>query len=122
MNKKEALKRKIKSRFGTISNFSRLSGLNRYGLQKLFAKHNPTDKELGRVEKRISGFDPKKSTGVMTAAKFNALKKAVDEAGGVKKFCEDHPRFKEDTLFKILAKNRKMISGVTAKLLKHFQL
>lgn len=122
MNRKEALKLNIKSKFHTLSNFSRLAKVDRYELQKLFAKNNPTAKELKRIEKKVDALNAKKATGVMTPEKFNSLKSAINEAGGVKQFCEDHPRFSEDTVFKILAKNRKMISGVTAKLLKHFKL
>jgi hypothetical protein len=119
MNKTETIKRKIRKQFGTISNFARQKKLNRYDLQKMFAKRNPSEDELAGIELHLNG--PGK-VGVMTAQKFAKLKSAIRKAGGVKKFCADHPDFSEDTVFKILAKNRKMISGVVEKLLNHFNL
>lgn len=120
MTRTEKIKRDIKKKFGTISNFAKQNKLDRYGLQKTFAKRNPSELELAPIESalklRIGKF------GVMTPVKFRQLKWAIKKAGGVKKFCLDNPEFSEDTVFKILAKNRKMISGVTEKLLNHFGL
>ncbi len=102
----DSVKKKIKKKFGTYSNFCRVSGMDRYELQRDFLKKKHVDDTLFRRVKELAStltatVPPHRDK--LLLKKIKLLKKALMDAGGVHAFCEQNPEFNTNTVFKILA-------------------
>ncbi len=112
---KEALQKRIKGKFGTISKFARLSGEDRYELQKLFSRQLDDASEVARVSKLVVNTEVRVEANDLTAKHIKAFRAALDKAGGVRKFIADNskngkPVFVESTIHNILSGYRKHIT------------
>ena len=116
------LKDKITRKFGTLSNFSRLAGIDRYELQKKFARRVLDPNDLAMIEWKARTLTSKKGAGDIAPKKLRDLKRAVREYGGVLKFTTDNPTFSRDSVNQILAGRRKRISPVVKSLLEFFRI
>ena len=109
----EKLRSKIITKFGSISNFCRITNIDRMEIQKLFlAKKNKVLKvhqqeRIDELNKLCSRTDKNgNSDKDLTAEIRTKIKEAIDELGGVEKFCETHP-FSMNSVFQIVAGRRK---------------
>jgi hypothetical protein len=119
---KERLKRQIKVKFGSQSKFARLAGIDRYDLQKLFARK---DEDHDVVQEIWGICQSTANTGESTdlnQAVILRLSKAIKKAGGVYRFAKDNPEFAEKSVYQILSGKRKRITPNVTKLLQHFEL
>ncbi len=116
------LKDKITRKFGTLSNFSRLAGIDRYELQKKFARRSLDPADTKKIEDLTRTLTPHKGKGDIAPKKLNELKRAVREYGGVLKFVTDNPDFSRDSVNQILAGRRKRISPVVKSLFESFKI
>lgn len=120
---KEVLKNKIKTKFGTISNFARLSGFDRYRLQIVFAKGtNPTADELAKIKQAYKDLKPKETGDLIDPQKLGLLKMYIETRGGVYKFCQDNPQFQQDPIYKLLSGKRKRNSPLVKSLFEFFRI
>jgi hypothetical protein len=120
---KEKLKQKIIKKFGTISGFARVSKLDRYELQKLFArKQIPLETakslsqkcdELEKVNSIANPIDPEK---------LKLLRAAIDDAGGRYKFCKDNPTFDMRQIYYVYEGERVRMSPLIKRLFEHFKI
>lgn len=120
---KEALKIAIKEKFGTISNFSRISGIHRTRLQIMFAKGTkPTDDELERMQAKCDELEPKETGDLIDPVHLEALRQKITEWGGAYKFCQDNPRFTENQVYPLIQGKRKRNSAAAKRLFKFFKI
>lgn len=120
---KEVLKDNIKTKFGTLSNFARLGGFDRYRLQIIFARGTtPADSELQKINTAYETLEPKETGDLIDPVKLAELAKRIDEYGGVYKFCQDHPKFKQAPVYALISGKRKRNSTLVKKLFKHFKI
>lgn len=125
---KESLKKQIKKKFGKYSNFARAANWNRYELQRDFLTKRRVDddtlKKVARLVSTLSHEVPPRSDR-NTAKKIKSLRRALNDAGGVIKFCRENPAFSTGTVFKVLAGDQRYIGGngkVMKRLFEHFGL
>ncbi|NCX55961.1 MAG: hypothetical protein EBW87_02030 [Burkholderiaceae bacterium] len=116
------LKNRIQKKFRTISNFARISGIERYELQKLFAVKNPDLDMLIRVEKAYKMCKSVDTGNVISSDKLQALKACIDEAGGVYKFTTDFPNFTRRDVYDIYNGKRKRLTPFMQSLFDHFKI
>lgn len=119
---KERLKRQIKVKFGSISKFARLSGVDRYDLQKLFARKDEDRDVVDEIWGIYQTTANKSESTELNQAIILRLSKALEKAGGVYRFAKDNPEFAEKSVYQILSGKRKRITPNVSKLLKHFEL
>lgn len=122
----EQVKEKIKKKFGTVTNFAKVSGFDRYELQKMFmpfyAKTQRYKDLLVKVNEKIKALEANPEASEISAEKLDLLKMYVEESGGVGKFCAENPDFSKDSVFQILSGKRKRMSAGVKKLFDHFQI
>lgn len=107
--KQEAFKRRIKKKFGSLSNFARLAEIDRYELQKWFSlKHLPDDR-AAFLEDKFKTTEPGNSGNVIPSDKLEEWKKAVDLAGGVYRVSRDK-KLRMDILYKLYKGELKMFT------------
>lgn len=121
-SKKEKVHQSIVDKFGTMSRFARLAKIDRYQLQKLFARQQDDTLELAKISVLVKTTPLKPSEGEITARQIKALHKALNESGGVVAFCRANEEFPEQSVFGILAGKRVRITPKVRKLLDHFGL
>jgi hypothetical protein len=119
---KEQLQAKIKEKYGSMSKFAKLAKLDRYNLQKLFARKVVTPEDLAIISSLVEDTENKPTKGEITPAQIKALSKALKQAGGVIQFVKRNKRFSEVSLYQILDGRRKRITPMVKKLFDHFQL
>jgi hypothetical protein len=125
MNKIQ-LQKKMKMKFGSMSNFARTvkptDPKYRYELQKLFARVAPSVKELTKIERLITRTDKKPSYRNVDKAKIALLVDKVNEAGGPVKFCADNVQFNLETVKHIMYKGRTVMGKKLRELFDHFEI
>jgi hypothetical protein len=116
--KRDTLKKKIKEKFGTHSNFARITGLDRYELQRDFLeKEGAVNPQLMlRLEELYHSAEPAPSRPVFTPEQITEIREAINEVGGVAVFSEAN-EYSKDTIFQILSGRMKTIGRVGQKLL-----
>lgn len=119
---KEAVRKQINTKFGTLSKFAKLSGYNRYELQKIFARVSPDKNILSTISLLCKRTANKPAPGEITEAQLLKLSRALKKAGGVYKFSREYPAFAEKSLYQILSGKRKRITGKVQKLFDHFKI
>lgn len=117
-----SVKKKIKKKFGSMSNFARLAGYNRYDLQVRFASPAKHRKFIAQIDREASSLKAEKKDGAILPVKLELLKTALMSSGGVVAFCRDNSQFSDRTVFQILQGRRKRMSPVVEQLFKHFNL
>lgn len=120
--KTETIKKQIKRKFGKISRFAALAGLNRYDLQKKFARKDLDEREGGKLARLIDVTRVQPISGEIQPEKLARLKTALNEFGGVLKFVTENPDFSRDSVNQILAGRRRRVSPVVLKLFEHFKI
>lgn len=121
---KDTVKNAIKKKFGKFSAFARATGLDRYELQKTFARKEVPKDELKKLHELCRTTDVATSGGTVDPEKIERLKKAIDTYGGAYKFCKDHPQFKERQVYNLLKNldERTNESELLMHLFKHFEI
>lgn len=120
---KEVIKDKIKTKFGTISNFARLAGLDRYRLQIIFAKGTtPPKDELKAIWDKYNELKPKETGDLIDREKLELLKMYIDQRGGVYKFCQDNPAYPQNQVYPLIAGKRKRNSALVKSLFEFFKI
>lgn len=109
----KALKKEIDRKYGGLSRFGRLSGLNRYEVQKILVRKYPTLADLQMIKKAIlntpaNGHDPEAVTKELVAR----LNEAIKRHGGVQSFCRLFPEYQphDGTIYSTLRGERKIIT------------
>lgn len=98
---KESTKKKIKSKFGTITKFCDSANIDRYVFQK-----NYLSKKYISPQDEIQLLDLIKSTDFVNKDELTyelrvKIKRAIEKRGGVVKFCLEH-EIVENTVYQIL--------------------
>jgi hypothetical protein len=118
MTTKKDLRDSIKLKFGTLSNFARLSKINRYELQKMFAR-----KDISPIDvKAIQAGLKLRNKSHVDQAKLKLLRKAIDDAGGCYAFTKKHHDFSQRLTYMIYNGQQKRESALFKKLLNHFKI
>jgi hypothetical protein len=125
MSELEKLKKRIKDKFKSINRFCRCSGEDSYQLQILFSceKANPGKSEertskLLELSDLVKATDPNNDDTKITPELRSKLHATIAELGGANKFCEDHPKFSNVTVFQILSGYRKNKTKIVYDLIK----
>lgn len=129
MNHRHTLKKKIKSKFGSYSNFARLANIDRYDLQRNFLTADQPSQEwvvmLGNLASTLTSVP---RYGILPSDRLELLREAINAKGGVIQFCND-AGFSKNTVFHIVGKygpeskdGKKLLTPVTERLLKHFSI
>lgn len=119
---KEQLKKSIKKKFGTLSNFCRCSGMDRTKLQILLARDTrPSQEELEAVAGLCKDTQAKDTIGI-DWDKMALVFQRIDEYGGIVKFCKDHEQFPINALYVLKNKKYKRHSRLVQALYDHFQI
>lgn len=120
---KEVLKEKIKSKFGTISNFARIAGFDRYRLQIVFNKRTtPPADELQRIKDAYKTLKPRETGDLIDPEKLEALRTEIEAIGGTYQFCKDNPQFQYDPIYKLISGKKKRNSELVKRLFEHFKI
>jgi hypothetical protein len=120
---KDVLKQRIKNKFGTLSNFARLGNFDRYRLQIVFARGTtPPEEELKAIQNAYVDLKPKETGDLIDPQKLETLKMWIDQMGGVYKFCQDNPDFKQAQVYALISGKRKRNSDLVKRLYEHFKL
>jgi len=117
---KEELKQKIRDKFGTLSNFARCAGMDRYELQKQLVRPDLAAKEITRLHGICRSTKAKESD--IRVEQLETLKVKISGIGGVDVFCSEHPSFSRASVFQIISGRRKVMSKGVRKLFDHFQI
>lgn len=118
----DSVKKTIKERFGTMSNFARQAEIDRYELQKLFARKEIDFKDLKRLQRLATGMRVRVGEGDIDPRKLERLKRAVMKAGGVYAFCKENKQFSRFSVYQVLQGKYKRMSPGVSKLFAHFQI
>lgn len=119
---KAAVKNKIKRKFGSLTRFAKLAGVDRYDLQKDFARKTLTPKRAKELEKLVARTSDKRLANEFTPERLEALRAKIEAAGGAQKFCDEYRRFSYVSLIQILAGKRKLVSATVRELFDHFKI
>ncbi len=125
MSKKTAgeVKDRIREKFGTVTNFLRISGVDKLEFQKacmpFYANHYGFQKLLQEYYAMVDKIDVTPADDSFTDAIHEELKTHVYSYGSVEKFCEKYPEFSQVSVYQILAGSRKRISPLVNTLLSH---
>lgn len=119
----EALKTRIKKKFGTLSQFAKATHKDRYELQKYFASPLKYRNQLRSISKEVKD-SRKVGKNNVPFDKIKALRDAIDREGGVYVFCKSEKgnNFRPQTLFQIIQGRRKRISPVMQVLFEMFNI
>lgn len=118
---RDVLKKRIKSKFGSYSEFARLAKIDRYEFQRDFLTvKNLNPKYAKRIASLIVKVKPE-GRGVSEETRDYLRARIVAEFGGVKQFCATHKEFVEVSVFQILDGTRKTITPKVKKFLTFFE-
>lgn len=120
--KTATIKKQIKKKFGTISKFAELTGIDRYELQKKFAREDLDDADARILSGLAISVKIVPTDGEIHPEKLERLKTALNAFGGVLKFTEENQGFSRDSVNQILAGRRKRISPVVQQLFDFFKI
>ncbi len=119
---KESIHKEIIKKFGSMSKFARLSGLDRYELQKVFARKVNDEETLCKIEGKIRRTANKSDKNEITVRQIDSLRKALKTAGGVIEFSKANPQFPEKSVYQILSGRRKRMTKKVQELFSYFKL
>ena len=95
------LKSSIQEKFGSLSRFARITGEDRYEMQKNLDRVIPDQKELNRLERLYSRTNDKATETELSEKVRKAIASAIDEVG-VSDFCDMHPGFNKRYLYRVM--------------------
>lgn len=118
----EAVKKEIKKKFGSYSEFARLAGIDRYEFQKSFLEsHKVEKKEIKRIHVLCANTEGPKPE--ISQEKIDKLRVKVDEAGGVITFCRKHSDIiSEQSLFTLLRGGRNRLTNKVKDVFEYFEI
>ncbi len=116
------VKNKIKRKFGSLTRFAKLAGIDRYELQKDFARKVLSPKRAKELDRLVTRTKDKSLGNEFTTERLKALRAKIEAAGGPAKFCEEYPKFSYVSLIQILAGKRKLVSATVRELFEHLQI
>lgn len=120
---KEKLKKEIKKKFGTYSRFARLAKIDYYTLKREFLDaHKVERQDLVVIEAAMNSTN---APDQFTAEFRESLQKALNQSGGILKFCMANAQFTASTVFQILSgevESYKRITPTIKQLLDHFNI
>jgi len=120
------IKARIKRKFGSLSQFARLSGMDRYELQKQFARRSGNAGFLAQVNAKAGATSAQGKGGAIGPEKLARLKQALNAFGGVDKFCLEneaqHGNYSRASIFQLLAGRRKRITPIIRELFAFFDI
>lgn len=119
---KESVKKDILKKFTYMSHFAKLAGIDRYDLQKFFAKAAPSQEELSELAQKVHSTDFRPSDDHIPQKSLDALKEAIMKEGSLPGFCIQNPEFKESSVKSIIYGKRTRMSPGVRKLLAHFNI
>lgn len=119
---KDSIHQRIVDKFGSLSKFSRLSGYDRYELQKVFARKFNDQATLREIARLVKATANKSDSNEITEVQISKLSKALKKAGGVIQFSRDNPQFPEKSVYQILSGMRKRRTAKVMELFDHFEL
>ena len=118
---RDSVKKQIKKKFGSYSQFARLAKLNRYEFQRDFLTvKKPDVKYCKEVAKLCAKTNPT-GRGVSEETRDHIRALIVAEHGGIQQFCKKHKQFVEVSVFQILDGTRKTITPKVKKFLAFFE-
>ena len=128
MKRRDALKERIKRKFGSYSEFARLAGIDRYELQLRFlTSPRPDDEWFLIVENFVKVLKPELKFELLSKDKLRWIKGAIIQRGGVIKFCKDSG-FSKNTIFHIIGKykpgehkGQKLVTPMVNKLIEYLE-
>ena len=119
MTPKQA-KLKIEKIFGTVSAFARITGSDRYELQKMLKRQELTETDRAALrllfELHKRSIDPSR----ITKEKLSLIRKRLNEFGGVYLFCKENPEFQMGQVYAVYNGQVKTLQSKVAKKLFEF--
>lgn len=117
MKPTESLKTKIKKKFGTYSNFTRIAGIDRYEFQRDFlCKEKVEDYYYYSVldDYKKLRYQPKRTP--LDSKRRKWIKESIDELGGVIDFCQKE-KFSRHTVFQVISGYYEVVTPNIEKLI-----
>lgn len=115
----DVLKRKIKQKFGSFTNFGEAIDVDRYVLQKELLQPQKVKKDVITKYAKLC----EDTTGhKLTDENIELLKAEIEEYGGVKLFCECEELIGENELFKLFRGERKLITPKLEEVFEFFEI
>jgi hypothetical protein len=121
------LKTTIKEKFGSMTKFAKLIGMDRYELQKFFAaaekKMTPEREEkLKKLADQAEKTSNKATEEDMTDALRDRIREEINNRGGATAFCEANPEFNIFSVRQAYNGNRLKITPAVRKLMKKLKI
>lgn len=119
----KALKKLIKHKFGKITTFTSLIGMDHYAFTMLMSAStkNMTDErqeEIQRLAKLVRTTKVEPTKDELTLEIRKRMKQQIDERfGGIPGFCIDNPAFRPNSVWHIIEGRRKRIGPMVKKIL-----
>ncbi len=117
---KEKVKEAIVNKFGTLSNFARVTGTDRYRWQKLLSRQATQD-ELRELHGLVKGTT-KSISGTVDPEKVELVREAIRAYGSIYKFCKDYPEFPQRQIYNLFESDRMRQSELLDRLFEHFKI
>lgn len=118
----KAFKNKCKKKFGSLSNFARVTKRKRMDLQILLAKKQIPREDEESLERDFESYNGDPVGNVITSEQLECLKICIGEAGGVYQFCKNNPDFSQRQVYEVVSGNRMRLSRLVKKLFIHFEI
>ncbi len=118
---KDKLKADIREKFRTMSRFARMAKIDRYELQKIFAR-TYNDKEVRKLQRLYHKIQPRAVNGEISEKQREALRLAIFMAGGVTAFVRENPEFSKVSIFQIMGGQRRLMTKNVEKLFQKLKI
>lgn len=124
---KEWIKGKILEKYKSMSKFGRKAGIDRYDLQKMFARKELTDTESARLLTALGRTDDLPEANEITPAQVERLRNEINAMGGVHHFSkymldEEKLDFPVTSIYQVLDGRRKKMAGFPKRLFDYFEI
>lgn len=118
--KVEKIKKLIKEKFGTMSKFAILAGIDRMELQKDFNTRTMDADTVTTYLHKIDVTELQALDGEISPEKLERLREALNDVGGVLAFVEANPKFSIHSVYQVLNGRRKRMTPLVKSLFEHF--
>ena len=109
------LKKKIKAKFGTVRRFADTVGIDIKTIQYNLALSEVNEQSLRHIENLVDGVEAENTD--ISQEMRDKLREALEDYGGVRKFCEDYPEFNRTSIYQIVSGNRKTMNNTVRMLI-----
>lgn len=120
------IKGKIKEKFGSMSVFARKAGIDRYELQKMFARKELTDLQTANLITALARTDDLPEADQITPEQVERLRNEIMCMGGVHSFSEfaktEGHDFPVTSIYQVLDGKRKKMAGLAKRLFEYFEI